>query len=60
MFKYRWISKIHWLLKHIDERIVEQVWSGVKHENPTLADDQVAVKVEDYFGIRNLLQANLS
>jgi hypothetical protein len=60
MFKYRWMSKTHWLLKHIDERIIEQVWSGVRHENPVLADEQVASQVEDYFGIRNRLQANPS
>jgi hypothetical protein len=58
MFKYRWMSKTQWLLKYVDERIVVGVWSRVKQENPQLFDEQIADRVEDYFGIRNYLQTD--
>jgi hypothetical protein len=58
MFKYRWMSKTQWLLKYVDERIVVGVWSRVKQENRQLFDEQIADRVEDYFGIRNYLQTD--
>jgi len=60
MFKYRWMSQTQWILKHIDEETIEQVWSNVNYENPELADEEVAGKVEGYFGIQNRLQTNPS
>jgi hypothetical protein len=52
------MSKTQWLLKYVDERIVVGVWSRVKQENPQLFDEQIADRVEDYFGIRNYLQTD--
>jgi hypothetical protein len=60
MFKYRWMSKTQWLLKYVDEQTIAQVWLRAKREAPDLADEQVAKTVEDYFGVRNRLQANPS
>jgi hypothetical protein len=49
---YRWMSKMQWLLGHVDERTIAQVWSRVKHENLELTNEQVADKVEGYFRMR--------
>jgi hypothetical protein len=59
MFRYRWISQTRWLLRHIDEETIVQVWLGIKHENPEMSDEQVGCRVESHFGIRNRQQTNL-
>ena len=60
MFKYRWMSRMQWLLNNVDEQTIARAWSRVRRESPEALDEQIADKVEDYFGIRNLLQTNPS
>jgi hypothetical protein len=57
MHMYRWMSKTQWLLGHVEERTIAQVWSRVKHENLELTNEQVADKVEECFGIAKLAPA---